>query len=202
MDKQLVREAESFLKREDERLGQVITDHGPCPLGRGRSDYFSTLASSIVSQQLSTKAADTIEKRVLALTDDDRLEASSISGLSQIQLRSAGLSNNKARFLLGLADEYQSGRLNFRSLAQKPDQHVIERLVRLKGIGTWTAEMFLMFALRRPDIASPKDVGLQKAMTSLYGLRKRPSERTFHRIARRWAPYRTIACWYLWRTVD
>lgn len=202
MNPALVQQAEKYLKREDPTLRDVIRRHGPCPLGRGRSDYFNTLAGSIVSQQLSTRAASTISNRVLLLTGSSMMRAEDITRLRQPQLRAAGLSNNKAQFLLDLAEEYRSGNLNFRSLAQKPDREVIERLVQLRGIGSWTAEMFLMFALRRPDIASPKDVGLKNAMMQMYGLRKKPSEKTFLRIARRWAPYRTVACWYLWRTVD
>ncbi len=197
-----VREAEAFLMAADPVMRSVIKAHGPCPLARGRADYFNTLSWSIVSQQLSTKAANTIGKRVLTLTGQSRLSAPHIARVSHEQLRAAGLSNNKARFLQALADETLSGRLNFRSLAQRPDEEVIERLVELKGIGRWTAEMFLMFALKRSDIASPDDVGLQRAMYELYGLRKRPSSRRFHEIARPWSPYRTVACWYLWRTVD
>ncbi|NNF17058.1 MAG: DNA-3-methyladenine glycosylase 2 family protein [Gammaproteobacteria bacterium] len=202
MNEALVAQAETYLQSKDTILGELINAHGPCPLGRGRADYFNTLAWSIVSQQLSTKAANTIGCRVLQLTDSATMHADAISRLSQSQLRAAGLSNNKALFLLDLAAEYRSGRLNFRSLAQRPDQEVIARLIQLRGIGPWTAEMFLMFALRRPDVASPADVGLQRAMVELYGLRKKPGVRRFNDIARRWAPYRTIACWYLWRAVD
>lgn len=202
MTAEMVRAAENYISEQDDVMKQVIARYGPCPLGKGRSDYFDTLAWSIVSQQLSTKAAHTIGKRLLDLIDEPQMHAQKIASLKQRHLRAVGLSNNKANFMLSLADEMVSGRLNFRSLAQQPDQQVIERLVQLKGIGKWTAEMFLMFALRRPDVASPADIGLQRAMLQLYGLRKKPSARTFHRIARPWAPYRSVACWYLWRVVD
>ncbi|MFK8028904.1 MAG: DNA-3-methyladenine glycosylase [Gammaproteobacteria bacterium] len=197
-----VREAERTLAKIDPVMRSVIARHGPCPLGGGRPDYFDTLSWSIVSQQLSTKAASTIGKRVLELTGQTKMSATHISSATHKQLRAAGLSNNKARFLQALAEEALDGRLNFRSLAQLSDEAVIDRLVKLKGIGRWTAEMFLMFALKRSDVASPDDVGLQRAMYELYGLRKRPSPRRFHEIARPWSPYRTVACWYLWRTVD
>lgn len=197
-----VREAEQYLMTADPVMREIIKHHGPCPLARGRSDYFNTLSWSIVSQQLSTKAANTIGGRVLAVTGQPKMSAPHIASASHEQLRAAGLSNNKARFLHALADETLSGRLNFRSLAQRSDEAVIQRLTELKGVGRWTAEMFLMFALRRSDVASPDDVGLQRAMYELYRLRKRPSPQRFHQIARPWSPYRTVACWYLWRTVD
>lgn len=202
MTHQTVREAEKALARTDPVMRRVINAHGPCPLGKGRSDYFDTLAWSIVSQQLSTKAAQTIGERVIKATGQSRLMAAPIARATHDRLREAGLSNNKARFLHALAEETLSGSLNFRSLAQLSDERVIERLIQLKGIGRWTAEMFLMFALKRSDVAAPDDVGLQRAMYELYNLRKRPSARRFHEIARPWAPYRTVACWYLWRTVD
>ncbi|MEM7082191.1 MAG: DNA-3-methyladenine glycosylase 2 family protein [Pseudomonadota bacterium] len=183
-------------------MRRVIRQHGPCTLARGRPDYFDTLAWSIVSQQLSTKAAHTIGTRVLALTDQTRMAAAPIRAASHEALRGAGLSNNKARFLHALCDEVLDGHLNFRSLAQMPDEAVIQRLIQLKGIGRWTAEMFLMFALKRADVASPDDVGLQRALFELYPLRKRPSPRRFHELLRQFSPYRTVACWYLWRTVD
>ncbi len=179
MTADMVREAERYLGKQDAVMKGVIAEHGPCPLGQGRPDYFDTLAWSIVSQQLSVKAAQTIGKRLLDLIDEPKMHARKIASLKQTQLRAVGLSNNKANFMLSLADEMVSGRLNFRSLAQKSDEQVIERLVQLKGIGVWTAEMFLMFALRRPDVASPADIGLQRAMLQLYNLRKKPTSRTF-----------------------
>lgn len=202
MTPESVHQAERELAAIDPVMRQVISAHGPCPLGAGRPDYFSTLAGSIVSQQLSTKAADTIGKRVIALTGEKKFVARALADTSHEDLRAAGLSNNKARFIHALAEETLDGRLNFRSLAQLSDERVIERLVELKGIGRWTAEMFLMFALKRSDVAAPDDVGLQRAMYELYGLRKRPSARRFHQIAKPWSPYRSVACWYLWRTVD
>lgn len=197
-----VQEAERYLSKVDPVLRRVIKAHGPCPLGVGRVDYFDTLAWSIVSQQLSTKAAATIGRRAIELTNERSFRADAIARQTQESLRSAGLSNNKARFLLSLAHETLQGTLNFRSLSHMSDAAAIERLVELKGIGVWTAEMFLMFAMRRPDVASPDDVGLQRAMHELYNLRKRPSTKRFLEIAKPWSPFRTIACWYLWRTVD
>ncbi len=199
MTKTTVREAERFLKRVDPVMRKVIPQYGPCPFGVGRSDYFDALCWSIIGQQLSTTAARTIGGRVLELIDSSKMSALPISRASHDELRAAGLSNNKARFLQSLADETLDGSLNFRSLAQLPDEAVIERLVQLKGIGRWTAEMFLMSALKRSDVASPDDVGLQRGMFKLYNLRKRPSPRRFFEIARPWSPYRTVACWYLWR---
>jgi len=139
---------------------------------------------------------------VLKLIGQPKMSAPHISRASHDELRTAGLSNNKARFLHALAHETLDGSLNFRSLAQLPDEAVIGRLVQLKGIGRWTAEMFLMSALKRSDVASPDDVGLQRGMYKLYNLRKRPSPRRFFEIAKPWSPYRTVACWYLWRAAD
>lgn len=202
LTKPVVREAERFLMEADPVMRDLILAHGPCSLGSGRPDYFDTLSWSIVSQQLSTRAANTIGSRVLELTGQTKFSAPHLLRVPHERLRAAGLSNNKARFIHALAQETVEGSLNFRSLAQLPDEAVIDRLVRLKGVGRWTAEMFLMFALRRSDVASPDDVGLQRAVHELYGLRRRPSTRRFFQIARPWSPYRTVACWYLWRTVD
>jgi DNA-3-methyladenine glycosylase II len=202
MNEPMVAGAIRHLSECDRRLGAVIERQPRCPLGRGRADLFDTLAWSIVSQQLSTRAAGTIGRRVIELTGDTRMNASRIRRQSFGALRGAGLSQAKARYLLHLAEAVDTGQVNFRSLARKHDHEVIEELVALPGIGEWTAQMFLMFALRRPDIAAPADIGLQRAMQHLYGLGDRPDTDTFLDITAAWRPYRTVGCWYLWRLVD
>jgi len=169
---------------------------------RARPRPFNILCWSIVNQQLSSRAAHTIAGRILELCDQPELTPEGVLSVSGEALRGAGLSWRKVHYLRALADAAQSGELNFRALAQLDDEAVTGRLVALPGIGAWTAQMFLMFALRRADVFSPADVGLQRATHELYGLDARPTGARFEQFAQRWRPFRTVAAWYLWRHVD
>ena len=197
-----MQQALRHLKKADPRMGALIAQQPLCPLGSGRADLFDTLAWSIVSQQVSTKAASAIGKRVIAATGETRMVAQSLCATDAERLRAAGLSNAKVRYIKALAEAVHAGEINFRSLARQPDERVIEQLVHLPGIGVWTAQMFLMFALRRPDIAAPADLGLQKGLQLLHELDERPDHETFMQLTLSWAPFRTVGCWYLWRLVD
>lgn len=194
-----MRAAHRHLKRHDPALKAAIKGMPPCPMHRRTRDLFHTLASAIVGQQLSVKAAATIERRVIAASGQNRLVAAAIAGTDDATLRAAGLSGAKTKYLNALAQASLDGILNFRSLARQPDDAVIETLVALPGIGEWTAQMFLMFALRRPDVFSPADVGLQRGVQMLDGLDEKPSHAQLLARAEVWRPYRSVACWYLWR---
>ncbi|HVY45228.1 MAG TPA: DNA-3-methyladenine glycosylase, partial [Minicystis sp.] len=183
---------------------ELIARVGPCKLGAHtlgpfeRHDYFSGLVEAIVSQQLSAKAADTIFRRVVAAVGPT-FDAASLARIPEPALREAGLSGAKARYVRGLADEVLAGRLRLDRLDAMTDDEVVDELSRLKGIGRWTAEMILMFHLRRLDVLPVDDLGIQKGMMRLFGLRKLPAKARMEKLARPWRPYRSVACWYLWR---
>ncbi|MEN7341531.1 MAG: DNA-3-methyladenine glycosylase [Pseudomonadota bacterium] len=195
----MMAQALRHLRRQEPGFSELIRQFPRCPLDRPQTDLFDTLVSSIVGQQLSVAAAHTIGSRLLSACNKSRLEPAAITALSEQQCRSVGLSAAKTRFIKGLAQARLDGRLNFRQLAQWDDDAVIEQLVSLPGVGVWTAQMFLMFGLRRPDIAAPADVGLQRGMQMLCELPDRPDAETFMDIAASWRPYRSVASWYLWR---
>jgi DNA-3-methyladenine glycosylase II len=162
---------------------------------------FSSLAEAIVYQQLNGKAAVTIFKRFAALAGEP-LTPEGILKLSDEQLRSVGLSKQKSAYLKDLAAKTAAGSLDFARLPELPDQDVIEHLTQVKGIGVWTAHMFLMFTLRRPDVLPTGDYGVQAAIKKHYRKRKWPKPKEMEKIARPWSPYRSVACWYLWRSLD
>jgi len=166
----------------------------------GNATLFAALASSVVSQQLATKAADSIWERVRK-TCGGRVTPETISKTSLPRLRAAGLSGAKAKTLKELAKAVKNG-LNLSLLAKATKEEATERLTVIWGIGPWTCEMFLMFAAEHPDIFSSRDLGLVRSMETLYGLKRNVSPARLEKIAEQWAPYRTLACRVLWRTRD
>jgi DNA-3-methyladenine glycosylase II len=195
--------ARRYLMRRDPVLGAVIKKIGACGMAeRQRADHLSALIGAIVSQQLSTKAAATIFGRFVALFPDNRIpDAAAIAAQSDERLRSVGLSGQKVGYLRDLSARLMDGRLNLDELDALPDEAVIERLVAVKGFGRWTAEMFLMFRLHRPDVLPGGDLGIVVAIQRLYRLRKRPDARRVLKIGEAWRPYRSVASWYLWQTL-
>jgi len=188
-------DATLHLSQSDRIMAQLITAHGACRIGARRRDPFDILATSIISQQLSVKAADTIEKRVRALVSS--FEPQSVLTISHEALRGAGLSNGKAKYIHALATHVVDGRLDFERLKKSHDEEVIEALTEVPGIGRWTAEMFLIFGLKRADVLAVGDVALQRAVRNLYGSRK-----TLENAGRKWRPYASVASWYLWRSLE
>jgi DNA-3-methyladenine glycosylase II len=150
---------------------------------------------------LNGKAAVTIFRRFAALAGQP-LTPSGILKLSDEQLRSVGLSKQKSAYLKDLSAKTAAGALDFSRLAELPDEEVIKHLTQVKGIGVWTAHMFLMFSLRRPDVLPTGDYGVQMAIRKHYKKRKLPKPQDMEKIAKAWAPYRSVACWYLWRSLD
>lgn len=198
-----LREAEAYLRRRDRKLAALIDTHGPAHLGRRRRDPFHVLCGSIISQQLSTKAADTIQARVAAATGaGSRFTPAHLLGVAHDQLRACGLSNAKAMWLRALAEATHTGALDFRALRKLDDEAAIERLDALPGIGRWTAEMFLIFALDRLDIFSLGDVGLRNGLNRLHNGGAPLDLDAVLAITARWAPYRSVGSWYLWRLGD
>ena len=162
---------------------------------------FASLAEAIVYQQLHGKAAATIFKRVTDLAGLP-LRPEGILKLTETQLRQAGLSKQKLSYLRDLAEKTRSGEVRFDCFGEMSDEEVIEQLTRIKGIGRWTAHMFLMFSLRRPNVLPTGDLGIQMAMRKHYRKRKLPKPEQMEKIAKCWEPYRSVACWYLWRSMD
>src|SRR5215472_11996161 len=195
-----MRKAVNHLKKSDPVLAAIIERVGPFRMEYGPAEFHS-LAEAILYQQLNGKAAATIFKRFAELAGDP-LTPEGILKLTDEQLRGVGLSRQKSLYLKDLAGKTASGLLDFSRLADLSDEEVIKHLVQVKGIGVWTAHMFLMFSLRRPDVLPTGDYGVQMAMKKHYRKRKLPKPRDMEKIARAWAPYRSVACWYLWQSLD
>jgi DNA-3-methyladenine glycosylase II len=189
--------------RRDPVLGAAIKRIGACGMaGRQRTDHLSALAGAIVSQQLSTKAAATIFGRFLALFPEGRIPgAAAVDALDDAALRGVGLSGQKVGYVRDLCARIADGRLRLDELDALPDELVIERLTSVKGFGRWTAEMFLMFRLHRPDVLPAGDLGIVKAVQLMYGLRKQPDAKRLLKIGEAWRPYRSVASWYLWQSL-
>ena len=209
-----MRKAVTHLKKSDPVLRAIIESVGPCRMEFGTPEFHS-LAEAIVYQQLNGKAAVTIFQRFAALAGEP-LTPEGILKLTDEQMRAVGLSKQKSAYLKDLAAKTASGLLNFSRLPELPDEEVIEHLIQVKGIGVWTAHMFLIFSLRRPNVLPTGDYGVQMAMFKHYldGRRakaakksrkrkiKLPKPAQMEKIAKSWEPYRSIACWYLWRSLD
>jgi DNA-3-methyladenine glycosylase II len=195
-----MRKAVIHLKKSDPVLRAIIERVGPCRMEFGPAEFCS-LAEAIVYQQLNGKAAVTIFQRFTALAGEP-LTPQGILKLSDAQLRSVGLSKQKSAYLKDLAAKTASGTLDFSRLPDLSDEEVIKHLTQVKGIGVWTAHMFLMFSLRRPNVLPTGDYGVQVAVKKHYKKRKLPKPKDMEKIARAWEPYRSVACWYMWRSLD
>jgi DNA-3-methyladenine glycosylase II len=195
--------ARRVLMRRDPILAVAIKQIGPCGMAdRQRKDHLSALVGAIVSQQLSTKAAATIFGRFVALFPENHIpDAAAIAAQNDASLRGVGLSGQKVGYLRDLSSRIADGRLNLDELDALPDEVVIERLTAVKGFGRWTAEMFLMFRLHRPDVLPAGDLGIVNAIQRLYRLRKRPDAKRVLKIGEAWRPYRSVASWYLWQSL-
>jgi DNA-3-methyladenine glycosylase II len=216
------------LKKSDPVMRAIIERVGPCRMEFDEPQFHS-LAESIVYQQLNGKAAVTIFRRFAALAGDP-LTPEGILKLTPEQMRAVGLSKQKSSYLLDMAERAHRGELNFSRLPQMSDEEVIEHLTQVKGVGVWTAHMFLMFTLRRPNVLPTGDFGVRMAVYKHYldkraakkrtetssnlkgrkGARRKPpspkitlpTPGQMEKIAKSWEPYRSVACWYLWRSLD
>src|SRR6202049_1978527 len=195
-----MRKALNHLKKSDPILRAIIERVGPCRMEFGLPEFCS-LAEAIVYQQLNGKAAVTIFKRFAALAGEP-LTPDGILRLSDERLRSVGLSKQKSAYLKDLAAKTASGLLDFARLSGLTDDEVIQHLTQVKGVGVWTAHMFLMFSLRRPNVLPTGDYGVQMAIRKHYKKRKLPKPKDMEKIAKAWEPYRSVACWYMWRSLD
>lgn len=199
----LGRKAIAHLRKVDPALGEVIDRIGPYkgwPSGNGT--HFDAVARSIVFQQLSGKAAGTIHGRFQGLYGGRTPHPEELATTSDEQLRSIGLSRQKSAYLKDLGARVASGQLPIETLHELTDEEIITALTQVKGIGRWTAQMFLMFRLGRLDVLPDLDLGIQKGMQKAYRLRKLPTPERVKKIGAKWAPYRSIGSWYMWRLLD
>jgi DNA-3-methyladenine glycosylase II len=201
--KSVGRSAVAHLRTVDPVMASVIEKVGRY---RGWPDtggtHFDAVARSIVFQQLSGKAAGTIHGRFHGLYGGRPPRPEELAATSDEQLRSVGLSRQKSAYLKDLGARVASGEIPIETLHELTDDEVIAALTQVKGIGRWTAQMFLMFRLGRPDVLPDLDLGVQKAIQKAYRLRKLPTPERVKKIGAKWAPYRTVASWYLWRYLD
>ena len=191
---------EHFRER-DPKMAQVIQAGGPFGLKRNRN-YFVVVCRSIVSQQISIAAADSIYARFQKLFDGKSPTPQRVAGLPEDTLRTAGLSRQKVSYMKDLSRRFLDGTIRPRQLNTLDNEAVIDRLTRVHGIGRWTAEMFLIFSLNRLDVLPVGDLGLLVAVQNIYGLKTRPDAKRVRAIGDKWSPYETIATWYGWRSLN
>jgi DNA-3-methyladenine glycosylase II len=214
-------EAIAHLHAADPVMSRIIRDHGPFAMRPDGDNPFRSLARAIIYQQLSGKAAGTIYTRFLGLfegggdvevrrrTDPEWSPLTeafppppAVLALDDEQMRSAGLSRQKTAALRSLAEHFASGELGTEAFATLPDEEIVERVTQVRGIGRWTAEMFLMFHLHRADVLPVNDIGINRAIMRQYGLEAMPKPDQVRAVGAPWSPWATVACWYLWRTED
>ena len=194
--------ARRALMRRDPVIASLIRQHGECGLAASqRADPFHALLHAIIAQQLSTKAAKTIEGRFTALFEGGPTPGA-VARVPDEKLRAVGLSGQKVKYIRDLCARIVDGSLNLDALTSLADDEVIAALTSVKGIGRWTAEMFLMFRLHRPDVLPVGDLGIVKAVQKAYRLRALPTSARLTKIGETWRPYRSVACWYLWASLD
>jgi DNA-3-methyladenine glycosylase II len=195
-----MKEAIAHLRAADPVLAEIIDRVGPFTMSY-REPAFPSLARAIVFQQLNGKAALTIWNRLEEKTGSP-VTPEAVLKLRMPTLRKVGLSKQKSSYLRDLAKHAVDGKIDFEKLPSLPDEEVISALTTVKGIGVWTAHMFLMFALQRPNVLPTGDYGIRAAMQRHYHLRSMPEPKRMHKLAKAWHPYCSIACWYLWRSLD
>lgn len=197
---QKINRALRHLRAGDPVMCALIRQVGPFRLKPER-DRFGILVRSIISQQISTQAAQSIRRRLNELVAPQRPSAKNLIGLNRRRLRSAGLSPQKATYLRELCERVRDGHLRLNTIGRLSDDHVITELMQVKGIGRWTAQMFLIFSLGRLDVFPHDDLGIRSAIRHLYGLSELPDRHQSHQIAEPWRPYATVASWYCWRSI-
>ena len=190
-----------FLKRDKNM--QVLIEKFGSPNFKIGQDYFQSLLRSIVFQQLSGKAAQTIYERFVSLIPaTSNLCPNEVLKLDKDDMRKAGLSFQKINYVRNLADYFENNSFNKKNVDRMTDEEISKELIQIKGIGQWTVDMFLMFTLNRADILPYGDLGIQKGIMKILKMKKIPSNKEMENCSKKWRPYRTIACWYLWRITD
>ena len=190
------------LSHADKRMEKLIDKFGP-PNFNLMNNYYESLIRSIVYQQLSGKAASIIYERFLDLfVFDIYPDPKDILAVSIETLRSSGLSYQKVNYIRDLSEKWQDGTMNLTDIDSMTDEEISSELIKVKGIGQWTADMFLMFTLGRPDVFPFGDLGIQKGVMNITNMNRLPTQKEMERKTKKWQPYRTVAAWYLWKLVD
>ena len=198
-----LQQAADHLRRKDKVLAKLIKQHGICRIAPWQVDPFTALIDSIISQQISTKAAATIAARAQKLAGrGGRFSVSKLVAASEDELRACGLSGAKSRYVQGIALAAQSKQIDLKKLRAADDVEVIKQLTQLKGVGKWTAEMLMIFAYGHADVLSLGDWGLRRGAHIAYQLVDSPNDKVFTGMAEIWRPYRSVASWYLWRAAE
>ena len=198
---EMLAKADEHLARACPHMARLVRQHGPCTL-QLRPEPFQMLVRSITAQQISGAAARSIMRRLEASIEPAGITPASIAGCSEESLRSAGYSARKASYLHGLAREALDGSLDFGVLATRPDDEIVQRLTKLRGIGIWTAQMYLIFCLGRPDVFPYDDLGVRQALRNFHELAELPRKGEAIELAAPWRPYASVASWYCWRSID
>ena len=195
-------EAGIDLLKRDKKM-QILINRFGRPDFNLRQDYFKSLLRSIVFQQLSGKAAQTIYERFVNLSpENSNFCPNEVLKLDKDEMRKAGLSFQKIDYVRNLADYFENNSFQKKDVERMTDEEISRELIQIKGIGQWTVDMFLMFTLNREDILPCKDLGIQKGIKKILNMKNLPSKKEMENCSRKWRPYRTIACWYLWRIAD
>ena len=195
-------EAGLYLLKRDKIMQDLIKKFGRPNFNQGQ-DYFQSLLRSIVFQQLSGKVAQTIYERLVNLIPKtSNLCPNEVLKLDKDEMRKAGLSFQKINYVRNLADYFENNSFKKKKVERMTDEEISKELIQIKGIGQWTVDMFLMFTLNRADILPCTDLGIQKGIMKILNMKNLPSKKEMENCSRKWRPYRTIACWYLWRMVD
>ncbi len=194
--------ARRHLARNCPVMKRLIDTVGPCTLTPKPDDPFTLLVGCVISQQISTKAARSIFDKLLVSVGGPPVLPAKLSKLTEVQFKACGISGPKQRTLRAVTDHVKANRDLLPGIADRDDDTIREQLTAIKGVGPWTADMFLMFAISKPDVLAVGDYGIKVAVKKLFRLRKLPDPARLTKIAKPWAPYRTVACWYLWRSLE
>lgn len=201
-DEQLMREAEGHLRASGKRMAALVDAVGPCEISYLPAT-FESVARSIISQQISIFAARSVYRRLReAVAANSEIQPEDILRMTQEELRGCGLSSQKVQYIQDLATKTHAGVVDFERLPSLSEEEVIAELTQVKGIGLWTAQMFLIFSLRHPDIWPTGDLGIRNGVQKLHGLKKHPTPAETEARGRKWRPYASIASWYLWRSIE
>lgn len=199
---ELVEKAEAYLSSNDPVMKKLIDRHGPCTITDGKGSHYHYLVHAIINQQLSVKAAASIEAKLQTHLNATHYQPDSVLACSFDELRACGLSGSKVQYVKNIAEHINSGELDLDDLDGMSDTEISSKLMVIKGIGQWTADMFLMFSLKRPDVLPVGDLALRRAMQQLYGIKEDAQHKRYRTAAKPWQPYRSIASWYCWAHVD
>ncbi len=198
---QHLRAARLHLQKSDPVMKRIIKAVGPCNV-KIKTNRFQMLVASIIGQQISGNAARTIYNRLLDAIESKSIKPEHLVGYTVEELRELGVSRQKATYLIDLAEKVDGGQVMLTKFAKMENEEVIEQLTQVKGVGRWTAQMFLMFSLGRLDVFPVDDLGIKNAIILNYKLRKEPDKKRMEKIAAPWNPFETIASWYLWQSLE